>query len=359
MKRFLSIIIVAGLGLAICSCDALRTEMLLVIDNGGVEIPREIDGIALEAKDSNGQTVFQMPQPIRLCRAGEDPNGSPKCYAFPIVVKLIPGERAPTDQVRLDINAVRGQARVLANTAVFYFAKGRTLRLDVVLYPDCLGYFSCAQQNKLCVQNKVCESAMPSEVDPGTTDLAKRPPPDLSPDLAAPADLRECNPSGMCEDCGALGQQCCGGVSCATTGLRCEAGTCVEVCGRRGELCCSTGNQCEDPLVCDNGAPARCNDPPMDMGSDMTPCGGPGEDCCPGDICTTPGYVCNPHNICEFGPIDMGGGEMTCGYDYRPCCPLVSGPQCYSQGFSCQGGTCYPSLMLGDMGMNPPPPPPR
>jgi hypothetical protein len=41
--------------------------------------------------------------------------------------------RAPSSSSR-PLDAARGAARVLANTAVFYSAKGRTLRLDVMTF---------------------------------------------------------------------------------------------------------------------------------------------------------------------------------------------------------------------------------
>lgn len=409
MRAFLSVMIACGL---LSACDVSRTELLLVIDNAGLEIPREIDGIALEVRDMRDQVVFQLPQPIRPCRPGESPDGAPKCYDFPIVVKLIPGERSPTDQVRLRLDAVRGAARVLANTAVFYFAKGRTLRLDVVLYPECLGNLSCAEQNKLCAKNMMCIDAMPTEVEPGQTDLAKRPsdlsasatdlnqPPDLSlppnPDFTVvPYDLApilpdlsnidfsgcqpdctgrqcgpngcggfcppgctstvsqpaQCTPAGQCEQCGALGQACCGGTACANSGLRCEQSVCVEACGNYGELCCTTGPPCEANLVCTSGSPRRCDFAPIDMaGVDMTPCGGPGESCCPGSVCTTTNYFCNGQYICQF---DMTGMDMqtACGFAFGPCCPMVPGPQCNDVGFSCVGGTCAPDVMTFDMGL--------
>jgi len=408
-RAFLSSAIVCAL--LASACDVSRTEMLLVIDNGGLEIPREIDGLALEVRDMRDQLVFQLPQPIRPCRDGESPDASPKCYQFPIVVKVIPGERAPSDQVRLRIDAMRGAARVLANTAVFYFAKGRTLRLDVVLYPECLGNLSCAEQNKLCAKNMMCVDAMATEVNPGTTDLAKRPPADLGPpDLSVPPDLalpanadftvvpndlaprpfdlagvdlvgcvpvcgnrqcgpngcggscgagcpstsrqpEECNPDGQCQPCGALNQACCGGVDCANTGLRCVQGTCLDVCGGYGELCCSTGAPCNDPYVCTTGSPARCDfPPPPDMaGFDMTPCGGPGESCCPGALCTTMSYFCNGQNICQF---DLSGMDMqSCGYAGGPCCPAVPGPECVDFGYLCTGpgSTCARGLIVDDM----------
>lgn len=384
MRRFLSSVLICA-ALAGGGCDVSRTEMLLVIDNAGLEIPREIDGLALEVRDMRDQLVFQLPQPIRPCRDGESPGTSPKCYQFPIVVKVIPGERAPTDQVRLRLDAVRGAARVLANTAVFYFAKGRTLRLDVTLYPECLGNLSCAEQNKLCAKNMMCVDAMATEVNPGTTDLAKRPPADLGPpDLSVPPDLalpanadftavpndlaprpfdlagvdlvgcvpvcgnrqcgpngcggfcgagctstpqqpEECNPDGQCRSCGARDQICCGGTDCANSGLRCVSGFCADVCGNYGELCCM-GGLCNDPYVCTTGSPARCDfPPPPDMaGVDMTPCGGPGESCCPGALCTTTNYFCNGQSICQF---DLGGMDMSFMNDMQAC-GFAGGPCC-------------------------------
>jgi hypothetical protein len=91
-----------------------------------------------------------------------------------------------------------------------------------------------------------------------------------------PSTRKICN-NGKCEDCGAIGQHCCGDPAngnghCASADIQCSGlglGMCSHCGGVKGELCCSgmvQGALCGDGSICGPAHPPRgrptCEDPP-------------------------------------------------------------------------------------------------
>ncbi len=104
---------------------------------------------------------------------------------------------------------------------------------------------------------------------------------------------------GRCERCGDPGTACCEAGRCAE-GTSCESGTCEGECGGLDETCCAE-DRCEPGTVCSGGFP---------FGSSCRACGGDGQPCCRGRVCTGDGLVC-----------DGGGNCRGCGGLGEPCCP--------------------------------------
>jgi len=91
--------------------------------------------------------------------------------------------------------------------------------------------------------------------------------------------------------CGIIGQACCSGNSCPTSGV-CSGGSCI-ACGSIGQTCCSN-NTCPTSGVCSSGS--------------CVACGATGEACCSGSTCPTSG-VCSASDTCQ-----------ACGSVGAPCC---------------------------------------
>ncbi|HLK93507.1 MAG TPA: hypothetical protein VKZ18_26690 [Polyangia bacterium] len=78
--------------------------------------------------------------------------------------------------------------------------------------------------------------------------------------------------SGVCQNCGAANQVCCG--TTCNSNLTCSAGMCS--CGGKGQACCQA-TTCNTGLTCVSSA---CT------------CGGAGQPCCPSDNSCSTGLVC-------------------------------------------------------------------
>ncbi|MCU1280295.1 MAG: hypothetical protein JWM53_3841, partial [bacterium] len=188
----------------------------------------------------------------------------------------------------------------------------QSLRLDFVLYANCLGNVDCAVRDQACgpldqcidlkpgVTNGPLDLALPPprmdmSIPPGPPDMTMvdlagadltTVPPDLTPNLdmagcaAVTCDMGEQCVAGVCQPCGLVGQPCCFGPTapppnhpnaggtggtgtCLPTNAECNGSTC-ETCGNDGELCCTKQvPDCNGIDVCMAG---RCHmPPPMDM----------------------------------------------------------------------------------------------
>ena len=288
-------------------CTKHQTEMILVITTEGVRIPDDVHKVHLTVADrqpSLDDTVYD--QDVELC----NPQLSTGCYDIPVTAVLYPGRSRSGDSVRVQVDAIGAGGTVIADAALFTFADQQSLRLDFVLYGNCLGNVECAKRDQACGPLDTCIDLKPGQTN-GPLDLAlPRGPEDMSVQLPAdmtmvdlaganlsrtPADLtttldlagcggvtcdmgEQCV-AGQCQPCGGLSQPCCfgptapppnrtnaggtGGMGmCTPTNTVCNGSTCV-LCGGTGELCCNQTPQCMVPDTCSAGS---CQPPlPLDM----------------------------------------------------------------------------------------------
>lgn len=286
----LGLVAVAALAVG---CTRPRTEAVIVVQTAGVRIPDDVAALRVQVADhkpggddmSINDLVYK--QDVVLCHAGLGAG----CYDVPVTASLYPGKRQPNDSVRVQIDALaRNGDTVISDAALFTFADGQRLRLDFVLYANCLGNQDCALRDQVCGPDDRCVDLKPVPLG-NKPDLAPLPPPDLAPpprDLAGVppgADLAQSPP-----DLTPAGDMAgCDTVSCGP-GMVCVAGGCVS-CGFLGDPCCDTG-------VC-NSSNLRCD------GTNCIQCGTPPYLCCAGNVCF--GSMCNTGTgFCEpMAPPDM------------------------------------------------------
>ena len=299
--RALALAAVAAAALT-AGCSKHQTETILVITTEGVRVPDDVRALHVVVADRNGSlddTVYDAD--VELC----NPTLSSSCYDLPVTATLYPGKKRPGDSVRVQVDAVGGGGVVISDAALFTFANEQSLRLDFVLYGNCLGNVACSKRDQACGPLDTCIDLHPGPAGNGPldlalpvtpTDMSVTTPPDLTPVDLAGADLIQAPPdlvttldlagcagvqcdmgeqciAGVCQPCGYLDGPCCftGGPGlCDQTNLECNGNSCVH-CGSDGELCCSmTVPACLSPDNCINN---RCQMPAMpDMGlpsSDM------------------------------------------------------------------------------------------
>ena len=231
----LALLLVAGGG-----CSKARTEAVVVITTDGVRIPDDVEKITLTVADVNdeGSPVFGHDFPI--CGGGVTDG----CFTLPLEFTLIPGPHRDHSS-RVEVVATRGGMPVIDDAAIFTFAEGKSLRLDFVLYDNCLGS-DCATHDQTCGPDAQCTNvpAVPISGDP---DLSASPPDlgsggdagadDLSvpagdlaaADLSMPADLTvhdfaNCVPLCVAGTCGDNG---CGTPCMCAANQTCQGTTCV------------------------------------------------------------------------------------------------------------------------------------
>jgi len=237
MRR--ALVIPAALAAAGAGCSKARTEAVVVVDTAGLRIPDDIDTIQLRVADAADAANPVFDSKFHLCGADVQSD----CLALPLDFALIPGAHRDHSS-RVQVTAWRRDSDVIDDAAVFTFADGQSLRLDFVLYANCLGNVDCAARDEACGPDAACQPvpAVPIHGDPdfgaggGGEDLAGAPddlpttpddltftPADLStapldmpmpldmstpPDMSMPPDMAHCTP--LC----ALGS--CGLSSCGT-----------------------------------------------------------------------------------------------------------------------------------------------
>jgi hypothetical protein len=276
-------------------CTTPRTECVIVISTAGVRIPDDVTALHLTVSDhspSGDDPLYDAPVP--LCSGGL----ASGCYDLPVTAALYPGPQHGTDSVKVEVDAVNtAGTKVIADAALFTFARQQSLRLDFVLYARCLGVTDCAERDLACGPDANCVPLTPSTVN-GEPDLARQAPEDFATpiyDLAGadllpgadmarpPADLtivsdlagcanvvcppgETCN-AGTCNPCGTVTMQCCVTTQPACgVGLACNGAQC-EVCGQPYQLCCPVPENvqaCQDGSGCDSTG--HC--PPF-MGPDL------------------------------------------------------------------------------------------
>jgi hypothetical protein len=295
--RALTILSLAAATTLAGGCSKHQTEMILVITTEGVRIPEDVHKVHLTVADRQGSlddTVYDAD--VELC----DPMLTTGCYNIPVTAALFPGKARGGDSVRVQVDAVGGGGTVIADAALFTFATEQSLRLDFVLYGNCLGNVECAKRDQACGPLDTCIDLKPGQTNgpldlalPHVDDMSLPEIPDMTlvdlrnadltsvpPDLVQqPIDMAGCAGvmcdmgeqciNGSCQPCGGYTQQCCQTSAnnpdpCSATNLVCNGNSCVQ-CGGDGELCCSMVPTCLSPETCMAGT---CHMPPM--GPDMT-----------------------------------------------------------------------------------------
>jgi hypothetical protein len=315
MMRALTLALVAAATLA-AGCTKHQTEMILVITTEGVRIPEDVHKVHLTVADrqaSLDDTVYE--QDVELC----NPMLETSCFNIPVTAALFPGKAHGSDSVRVEVDAIGAGGTVIADAALFTFADEQSLRLDFVLYANCLGNVECAKRDQACGPLDTCIDLKPGSANGGLDIALPRGPEDMStplpPDMTlvdlagadltqVPADLvstldmsgcanvtcdmgEQCV-AGVCMPCGFETNPCCfgpvapppyhpnagGGTGtgiCYPTNNVCSGGYCVR-CGNEGDPCCTMQTPaCNGILLCDGTG--TCVQPPvmdMSLGPDMT-----------------------------------------------------------------------------------------
>ena len=291
-----TVLAAAVVSLGAVGCTQHQTEMILVITTEGVRIPDDVQKLHLKVADreaSLDDTVYESD--VNLC----NPELTTSCYDIPVTGVLFPGGKHGSDSVRVEVDAIGPGGTVIADAALFTFAKHQSLRLDFVLYANCLGNVTCAERDQACGPLDNCITLAPGPTS-GPLDLALPPAPaDMSmpedmtlvdlanadlthvpPDLTSTLDMAGCASvtcdmgevciAGQCVACGELDEPCCftggsagtGGM-CNQTNLACNGSLCIH-CGNDGELCCP--NMVPSCLAPDNCVANMCMmPPPSDM----------------------------------------------------------------------------------------------
>jgi hypothetical protein len=357
--------LLAVLCLAACSSQQGPTEIVVVVSTVGVDMPRDVDVVQLAA------------------RFGGTPMQSSIAERLPMAVTIAP-QRIADQTVEIEVRALKDNVVRIDNAATVTFVPGVRQRLDVVLFPKCLGS-DCASNvsQRSCTLSGRCVDIVATilvaepALDGGVTLF------DLAPsDLPPPVDLRPQDFGGQPPPCT---HNACGG--CAT--LIAQPGSSCGVC-HGGTFACfgSDAVICIGPAVGVNGCGGcaaivppgspcgtckmgveACNTPDTTVCKNPTAganaCGGcsslsnqPGDSCgCGGGsfMCSgTDAVVCNNTNLvnacggCGVLAHPIGsrcndcGSVWTCGTGgTTQVCPNVCGP-----GNICCGGTCQPQEMF-------------
>jgi hypothetical protein len=278
---------------ALAGCVEPRTEVVVIVSAEGIAVPQDVETLHLLVADrpqgssDARQDDVLYDQMLRLCSG----NMTDNCYRLPLSITLVPGTKQPGDSVRLLVEAQKNGAPVISNAALFTFSPQHSLRVDMVLYDQCLGSLACAQADQSCGVDSGCHQLQPTLLSSA----------DLQPpiDAAVPGDLSgfDLTPNYCDGNCNAACGSCGPFEYCAETVKQCLG------CGAQGDFCCPGAAPCKFGLVCD--PQTRCEPPAPGM---EPPCGGQTQACCqPGSTCG-PGLVCNGQ--CQLPPMDLLSDQL-------------------------------------------------
>jgi hypothetical protein len=347
--------ILLGLLTLVGGCDKKRTEAVLIISSKNIVIPDEMDGLHVRISDRVGATAdtddVLQDLNVAICGPGDDP-ALTDCKTLPVAVVMFPGSMRPHDSVKVTIDATRKNQPVISNAALFTFAEGQSIRMDMVFFSECLGNLDCSKVDQACYDDAKCHPVTPTpftgEPDLGVEDFAVTEDfgnidlapsfGDMAHDLAG-IDLAGCVPQCSGKQCGSDG--CLG--SCGSCGLFEYCSAAVDqcfACGGANQFCCPTGQACKFTLLCDGTN--HCVQPMVGM---EPPCGELTQVCCNGTTCDSAmGLVCDGTGHCNPPPVDMTGG-------LDACMPNCAGKTCGPDGCGGVCGTCG-SLFYCDITQN-------
>jgi hypothetical protein len=274
--------VAVGLVALATGCTTPRTEVVLVVQTDGIRVPEDVARIRILVADREvaaDSAVYD--EKVALCHD----NLNVACYTLPLTAVLHPGPKQPHDSVRVQVDALsRDGTVVTSDAALFTFSPKQSLRLDFVLYSNCIGVIECAKRDQACGPDANCITLTPVKLSgepdlgssggdmavPGSVgDLAMTP-----PDLTNVTDLSGCGAitcgpgttciASQCNPCGNSGLPCCNG-SC-NLGFSCNGTTC-QSCGGPGGLCCQSPvppapQPCIDGQAC---AAGFCPQPAHDL----------------------------------------------------------------------------------------------
>lgn len=283
-------------------CTRSRTEAVVVVTTDGVRIPDDVDQIVFKVADTSdlGNPLFLKT--FRLCSA----TVTSDCLGLPLDFTLVPGVHVE-HSTRVQLTAQRAGKPVIDDAAIFTFAPGQSLRLDFVLYANCLGNVDCAARDQACGPDDMCQKLTPQPIhgepdlaftpqdlavvddlavgaDLASSDMAGQPSPDMTP----LPDLAGCTPNcGTMHHCGPDPNGCsidpnyCGTCTAGSTYCYQMAGYAMcAACGGSAQPCCPSGPACGSWLFCATGTCAPC-------GSAVS------QACCAGSLCDgTKGLRC-------------------------------------------------------------------
>lgn len=198
-RALLAVALAAAAG---CSPEP-RTEVVVVVSQHDLVVPRDLDSLHIAVADvaGGGSNVRFDSSSLPLCAADQAGGG---CYTLPLTLTLAPGKRHGDDPVRVVVEARLGAQTVIADASVFTFVHGQSQRLDFVLHPLCLNT-SCAESNRACDATGNCapltptplhgEPALDGGAPGGGSDLAVG---DMAPadDMPPPPDMTTTRPCG-------------------------------------------------------------------------------------------------------------------------------------------------------------------
>lgn len=185
-----------SLALAVASCNAPRTQIVVVVDTD-LAVPSSVGSLRITVRDPNGgesevRSISLVGHKDMQCA---DSVGGTR-FCVPLSFLLVPKERRPQDSmVDLTVDGVEGVDALTGRVRVSYhvripFAPGRTLRLPVFLSRSC-EQILCAN-GLTCVEDGVCvpvEQALGvTVVDPTTGASTDAPVPGI--DASEPIDVR-------------------------------------------------------------------------------------------------------------------------------------------------------------------------
>jgi hypothetical protein len=206
-------------------------------------------------------------------------------------------------------------------------------------------YIACYVQNEKCNNGQLDENATTTAVDANCASQEQAVANNIQ--CIESFELGDGGTTITNDDCGFPGQPCCteGGAACSDGCCDPQTKQCVGV----DETCSGGTGTCVQATGASTGS--------------CTPCGATGQDCCPGDQCTSgccdtnvnPGMcvglggTCSPiGTIMQVCPASGSATCQSCGDEFDPCCP---GNVCNGQGVVCMttAGTAQ-CMTCGDLG---------
>jgi len=322
MRRLLLLLLYTG-------CSQPITEIILRIDQVGINVGRDIDTIHIELGRDKFTPESFYSVGVALCAALPTSG----CHDLPLTATLIPGGELPTDNVRAEVQAKLhgdgedGVVRI-RDIANFRFTRGESLHLEIVLTPNCLDDpLRCADVESSCNQFG-CYNPSP---EPANADMA------VVLDLSTPRDLAgvdfkgvdlACSPSCPAGYCGIDKHGC--GVACTcdpNSFQTCGSSMMCIACGLDNQNCCPSAPRCQSSaFACSTPDPSGTCVPCIAQGGS---CSGGGQPCCAGNVCDSgsckqcgkaAGDLCCPGATCDSGLTCTNGHCQPCGANSQICC---------------------------------------